>query len=378
MGMTASTKPSPLLAFAIAAALGAGSSMATAAGQDAAQQQRPAQQHQQHQQAQSPTQRPMQPMHRAGAPMQHMQHMHDQGGQDIADARREGIIWSTFATNPNLRETGIEVEVKRGVAIISGTVESRVERELAEELARNVEGITRVDNRIDVDPLRRPLAQDTVGGTATLHDRDRDRIDDRRGDRDFGTVVSDATTTAQVKSKLLWNRHTSGMDIDVDTWRGHVTLSGVVDSNAERQLAEQLARNTGNVVRVDNRLEVVRDAVTGVAPTARTTADARGPQGITAIPPDRSGVPGQPVNDKWITDQVSNALLYSDSVDAMAVEVESDNGKVRLSGAVATREAHREAIELAQAVRGVRDVDARGLAVDPDRALAAAADEDLD
>lgn len=74
--------------------------------------------------------------------------------------------------------------------------------------------------------------------------------------RDFGSWVDDTTTTAVVKAKLLGNGNTSGLKIDVDTADDVVTLSGRVESSDEKSLAEQIARNTGDVESVRNHLVV--------------------------------------------------------------------------------------------------------------------------
>jgi hyperosmotically inducible periplasmic protein len=355
---------------------------------------------------------------------QHMVGIKDRQGQSASDARREGIIWTTFATNPNLREAGIEVEVRNGTAILTGTVESRVEHDLAEEIANNVNGINRVDNQLDIDANFRPIARTTVGSEAGV--RDRDRTGDRRGERDFGTAVSDATTTAQVKSKLLWNSNTSGMDINVDTWNGHVTLRGTVESEASKQLAERLAQDTGNVVAVNNQLQVDRSgAMARRDDTTRTMTDTRDDR--VFVDRDERSVAGtrtrdderrlqsereltdreqermaesrrddarlattpepraddrrdseQPVNDAWITTKVKSTLLFSRNVDGMDVDVETRNGVVRLSGRVDSNAARQSAIALARDIRGVRNVDASGLSVAPERAVAATDDDDND
>ncbi|HET7570263.1 MAG TPA: BON domain-containing protein [Gammaproteobacteria bacterium] len=68
--------------------------------------------------------------------------------------------------------------------------------------------------------------------------------------------ASDTAITAAVKSKLLANSSTSGMDIHVETNHGVVTLSGTVRSDAEKTLAERIARNTDGVTDVTNNLKV--------------------------------------------------------------------------------------------------------------------------
>jgi osmotically-inducible protein OsmY len=63
-----------------------------------------------------------------------------------------------------------------------------------------------------------------------------------------------------VKSKLLGNPNTEGLQIDVDTRGDVVTLSGEVASPEEKALAEELTRNTGDVKTVRNQL-VVKKAI---------------------------------------------------------------------------------------------------------------------
>ncbi|NLC00048.1 MAG: BON domain-containing protein, partial [Pseudomonas formosensis] len=128
------------------------------------------------------------------------------------------------------------MEVENGVAILTGEVESEVERDLAAQVALGVEGINEVDNQLQVSGEEVKRAADN--------------------ERSFSSRFNDATTTATVKSKLLWNRNTEGLDINVTTRDGVVTLEGRADSDAASELAERLARNTEGVRRVENKLNV--------------------------------------------------------------------------------------------------------------------------
>ena len=66
----------------------------------------------------------------------------------------------------------------------------------------------------------------------------------------------DATLTARIKTELLMNTNTSGLSIDVDSSRNEVTLTGEVNSDAEKDLAEKIAKNTSDNVVVNNKLTV--------------------------------------------------------------------------------------------------------------------------
>jgi osmotically-inducible protein OsmY len=69
-------------------------------------------------------------------------------------------------------------------------------------------------------------------------------------------AAGDAAIVAAVKSRLLLNEHTSGLDITVEAHEDVVTLSGQVESEEERELAEMIAANTLGVEDVRNKLEV--------------------------------------------------------------------------------------------------------------------------
>jgi osmotically-inducible protein OsmY len=67
-----------------------------------------------------------------------------------------------------------------------------------------------------------------------------------------------ASLTTRIKSKLLLNNNTSGLDINVDAKNGLVTLTGDVSSAQEGQLALEIARNTDGARSVMNNLRVAQ------------------------------------------------------------------------------------------------------------------------
>jgi osmotically-inducible protein OsmY len=80
------------------------------------------------------------------------------------------------------------------------------------------------------------------------------RNDASRAARSTGDAVDDAAVTARVKSALLADAQVNGLQIDVDTSAGTVTLTGNVPSAAAKQRAEQLAQNIQGVRTVRNNL----------------------------------------------------------------------------------------------------------------------------
>ena len=247
--------------------------------------------------------------------------------QRLDDARKEGRILSAYALNRNLSVFRLTADVHGNHASLGGTVDSSAEKELAEEIAKGVNGIQHVDSSIAVDPHWKNTA---AAGT----------------DRDFADVVSDATVTAKVKSRLLWNDATDGLDINVDTNRGHVTLKGTADSKESKTLAGRLAAATDGVRTVDNRLAV------------------GGPDKAPSKPAKAANQTGEAVPDAWITAKVKSSLLYSKNVDGLDIEVDTNNGVVNLSGKVDSNAERDLAVELARHIRGVKKVETTGLKIE--------------
>lgn len=75
-------------------------------------------------------------------------------------------------------------------------------------------------------------------------------------DRTAGRAVDDATITAQVKRDLVRDADIKGMQIDVDTNRGVVTLTGTVPTDDVKDRAEDIAEGTKGVKDVQNNLKV--------------------------------------------------------------------------------------------------------------------------
>ena len=71
-------------------------------------------------------------------------------------------------------------------------------------------------------------------------------------------AVNDGAVTAKIKAKMALDEQVKALDIDVDTVGTTVTLSGVVSSDAQRQRALALARETAGVAQVVDQLRVRR------------------------------------------------------------------------------------------------------------------------
>lgn len=66
----------------------------------------------------------------------------------LEDVRIERALLRNLASTPQLVGEPITVNVVNGEATLIGTVRSSVEREMAEQVARSSEGVTRVRNNL--------------------------------------------------------------------------------------------------------------------------------------------------------------------------------------------------------------------------------------
>jgi osmotically-inducible protein OsmY len=71
-----------------------------------------------------------------------------------------------------------------------------------------------------------------------------------------GRVIDDSAITAKVKSALAADPTTKAHQINVETFKGEVQLSGFVESDQARSRALQLARDIQGVRRVKDAMEV--------------------------------------------------------------------------------------------------------------------------
>jgi len=71
-----------------------------------------------------------------------------------------------------------------------------------------------------------------------------------------GESVDDSVVTAKVKAKLVDDPVTKAYQINVETFKGTVQLSGFVDSADAVSRAERLAKDVGGVKDVKNSLQV--------------------------------------------------------------------------------------------------------------------------
>lgn len=157
-------------------------------------------------------------------------------GDVIDDATITAAVRSKLMWSKNTEGLATNVDTKRGKVSLKGTADSKATKDLAGRLARDTRGVTAVDNQLVVDSAKAGVADTATSSTG-----------------DSGQGMSDAWITTKVKSIFMLSSNVSGSDISVSTDKGIVSLSGKVDSGAERALAIELAQNIRDVNSVNSK-----------------------------------------------------------------------------------------------------------------------------
>ena len=163
---------------------------------------------------------------------------------------------------------------------------------------------------------------------------------------------TDAGITTAVKSKLAADDTVKAYQIDVDTNRKVVTLSGDVQSTVAKEQALKLARETDGVRDVVDRLTVSETAATtGVDRDAAAVGESAGRKTAEA-----AGKAGAVVTDAALTSAVKSKLLADPDVSGLKIDVDTSNGVVTLNGTVSSRAEADRAMMLARNTEGVKSV----------------------
>lgn len=146
-------------------------------------------------------------------------------------------IKSSFKKDPDLKVHDIHIEVRGESVRLQGSVNSRAEKERAEKLAKDVNGIKYVRNQLMINP-------------------DIDQEGEKSGTLEtLSSIASDSAITARIKLDLLAT-NIDVMKVNVDTFESTVTLKGEVMDPDQKKLAEEIASSTKGVESVRNELAI--------------------------------------------------------------------------------------------------------------------------
>jgi len=149
-------------------------------------------------------------------------------------------VKTTLLFHRNVNGTKTEVSSRDGVVTLQGVANSDSQKALTARHAGDVEGVKDVINQMTVSVDAAKPGNNTLGEKVDV----------------FAESIDDASTTALVKTALLYHRSTSALTTSVDTKDGVVTLSGKVKSTAEKEMATILVSDVYGVKKVLNNITV--------------------------------------------------------------------------------------------------------------------------
>jgi osmotically-inducible protein OsmY len=198
-----------------------------------------------------------------------------------------------------LKGDDIKVQSVDGVVTLTGTVSEESHKSLAQETVAGLSGVKSVDNRLEVK------------GTPPAKN-------------------SDAWITTKVKTMLLFHRNVSAMT-EVNTKDGIVTLQGEANSQAQKDLTTEYAKDVEGVKDVKNEMTMAK--------TSKKTQTV-----------------GGKIDDASITSLVKMTLLYHRSTSALNTSVTTKKGVVTLAGKAKNAAEKDLATKFANDVNGVKGV----------------------
>ena len=141
-------------------------------------------------------------------------------------------------------------------------------------------------------------------------------------ERTVGQMWDDAAITTEINTKLVKDPVTKARKIDVDTLHGMVTLTGVVETEAESERAVQIARNVPGVKKLRNNLQV----------GSKTFRQA--------------------LDDKVIGSKIKAKLVAEPEIRSLNIDVDVNNGVVTLTGIVKSEDHKNRVLAIARTTSG--------------------------
>ncbi|WP_166422692.1 BON domain-containing protein [Paraglaciecola sp. 20A4] len=148
------------------------------------------------------------------------------------DGWLDGYIEATLLLNGNLDATSIDTDVENGKVTLRGKVETDTDKDLAQELVLGIEGVNGIENMLTV--FSPGVNEDTA----------------------VQRKLTDGKVATVVKTRLLVAPDIGSTKINVNSNEGVVVLEGHVKSDAEKQLAVEVAKKASDVEQVINNLKV--------------------------------------------------------------------------------------------------------------------------
>ena len=149
-------------------------------------------------------------------------------GNFMDDSTITAKVKAALVDHDSIKSTDISVKTDQKVVTLSGFVESQAQAEEAVKVAKGVEGVTSVSDKLHVRDSKDTSVKGYAGDTAI---------------------------TSEVKAKLLADDIVPSRKVKVETTDGVVQLSGTVESQAQSDRAESIAKAIDGVKSGKNDLK---------------------------------------------------------------------------------------------------------------------------
>jgi len=217
------------------------------------------------------------------------------------DERIESSAKQSYVFKTYLKDDSIKAQSKDGAVTLMGNVKEESHKSLAQETVASLPGVKSVNNQLEL-----------------------------KGEQPAEN--SDGWIGMQVKYSLLYNRHVSGINTKVLVTDGIVTLQGEAESQAQKDLAGEYAKDINGVKDVKNEMTIAK------------------------IPSEPKLTMGEKIDDASISAQVKMALLSHRSTSAFKTGVTTNNGTVTLSGRASSGAEKDMISKVASDINGVLNV----------------------
>lgn len=224
-----------------------------------------------------------------------------------ADASTTKKVKTALGLSRRVAGFEIEATTSDGVVTLTGQAPSEDVKSFAAEIARDTPGVKDVKNEIAVNPTAQPSIE--------------------------GSRVEDLEIKTSILEAFTRSAELGGRQIEVKVENRIVSLSGSVETPAQKNGAEQTARAVSGVAGVTNNLAVTNPLATSEQPA-----------------------PAQADTGSELAKRVEFELFRTEAFDTTAMSFRGDGGTVTLSGNVRSRAEQLLAERIAQGVPGVKKV----------------------
>ena len=160
----------------------------------------------------------------------------------IDDGRITTTIQSKYFLDSGVKGRRIDVDTRDGVVTLRGDVSSDTERALALRIARETDGVQRVEDMLTVN--------------AALEQPSPAAADDRTSHESLGARIDDGVIVTKLRAKFLADPDVKSSSVNVSSNNGVVTLEGQVGNPAMHERIVTIARDTDGVVQLVDRLTI--------------------------------------------------------------------------------------------------------------------------